>query len=101
MEFLTGKHVSRRTVLRGMGAAIGLPLLDAMIPARRLWASSAAARSASRTRLVCIEQVHGVACHAETTDQQHIAAVDLLRSFSQRDLKYSFHRYGCDAQTIR
>jgi hypothetical protein len=32
--FITKKHVSRRTVLRGaLGAAIGLPLLDAMAPA--------------------------------------------------------------------
>lgn len=31
--FITKKHLSRRTVLRGMGATIGLPLLDAMIPA--------------------------------------------------------------------
>jgi hypothetical protein len=32
--FITRKHLSRRTVLRGaLGAAIGLPLLDAMVPA--------------------------------------------------------------------
>jgi hypothetical protein len=32
--FITGKHLSRRTVLRGaVGTAIGLPMLDAMIPA--------------------------------------------------------------------
>ncbi|HVY63832.1 MAG TPA: DUF1552 domain-containing protein [Gammaproteobacteria bacterium] len=31
--FITKKHLSRRTVLRGVGAAISLPLLDAMIPA--------------------------------------------------------------------
>jgi hypothetical protein len=32
--FITKKHLSRRTVLRGaVGAAIGLPLLDAMVPA--------------------------------------------------------------------
>jgi hypothetical protein len=32
--FITRKHLSRRTVLRGaVGAAIGLPLLDAMVPA--------------------------------------------------------------------
>jgi Protein of unknown function (DUF1552) len=32
--FITKKHVSRRAVLRGaVGAAIGLPLLDAMVPA--------------------------------------------------------------------
>ncbi len=29
------KRISRRTVLRGLGAAIGLPLLDAMLPAGR------------------------------------------------------------------
>ena len=27
------KHLSRRTILRGLGAAISLPLLDAMVPA--------------------------------------------------------------------
>src|SRR5262245_60581553 len=30
---VTGKHLSRRAFLRGTGAAIGLPLLDAMTPA--------------------------------------------------------------------
>jgi Protein of unknown function (DUF1552) len=41
--FITKKHLDRRTVLRGMGAAIGLPLLDAMIPARTALAQTAAA----------------------------------------------------------
>ena len=31
--FITKKALPRRTILRGMGAMIGLPLLDAMIPA--------------------------------------------------------------------
>jgi hypothetical protein len=31
--FITKKHLSRRTVLRGAGACIALPLLDAMVPA--------------------------------------------------------------------
>jgi hypothetical protein len=31
--FLTRKHLSRRTLLKGAGASIALPLLDAMIPA--------------------------------------------------------------------
>ena len=61
MQYLSGKHISRRTMLKGAGAAIGLPLLDAMVPAGRLWASTPAARAADRTRLVCIEQVHGAA----------------------------------------
>lgn len=33
MRLITGKHISRRTLLRGAGVAIGLPLLDAMRPA--------------------------------------------------------------------
>jgi hypothetical protein len=41
--FITKKHLSRRTVLRGMGASIALPLLDAMIPARTAFAKTAAA----------------------------------------------------------
>lgn len=31
--YLTKKHLDRRTFLRGMGATVALPLLDAMIPA--------------------------------------------------------------------
>ena len=45
-------------VLRGMGATIALPFLDAMVPARTLLAKTAAAE---RTRLSCIEMVHGAA----------------------------------------
>ncbi len=59
--FVTQKHLSRRTVLRGVGATIALPFLDSMIPARSVLAKTAAARAASRARLVCIEQVHGAA----------------------------------------
>lgn len=61
MNFITGKHLSRRTVLKGMGASLGLPLLDAMIPAGRLWAATEAGQAADKTRLICIEQVHGAA----------------------------------------
>jgi hypothetical protein len=59
--FLTQKHLSRRTMLRGVGATIALPFLDSMIPARSVLAQTPAARAASRARLVCIEQVHGAA----------------------------------------
>ncbi len=41
--FLTRKHLSRRTLLRGAGAAVALPLLDAMIPAATAWSQTAAA----------------------------------------------------------
>jgi hypothetical protein len=41
--FLTKKHLSRRTVLKGAGASISLPLLDAMLPAHTAFADTAAA----------------------------------------------------------
>ena len=41
--FVTKKHLSRRTVLRGVGATIALPLLDAMVPASTALAQTAAA----------------------------------------------------------
>jgi hypothetical protein len=59
--FLTGKHLSRRTALKGLGATIALPLFDSMIPAHRLFAQTSAGRAAAKTRMVCIEQVHGAA----------------------------------------
>jgi hypothetical protein len=59
--YLTGKHMSRRTVLRGLGVTVALPMFDAMIPVRRLFAQTAAGQTAAKTRLVCIEQVHGAA----------------------------------------
>ncbi len=56
--FITKKHISRRTVLRGMGATLALPFLDAMVPANTVLAKTAAA---GKVRLACIEQVHGAA----------------------------------------
>lgn len=41
--FLTKKHISRRTTLKGLGVSVGLPLLDAMIPAGTALAKTAAA----------------------------------------------------------
>ena len=40
--FISKKHLTRRTVLRGAGAVVALPLLDAMIPARTALAQTAA-----------------------------------------------------------
>ena len=42
--FVTRKHLTRRTVLRGLGATIGLPLLDERASARRDRDGSARAR---------------------------------------------------------
>jgi hypothetical protein len=54
--FNTRKHISRRTLLRGAGVAMALPLLDAMIPA-----STALAKTAARakTRMGFIYFPHG------------------------------------------
>jgi hypothetical protein len=54
--FLTRKHLSRRAVLKGAGATIALPLLDAMIPAGTALAQTAAAPAA---RLGFIYFPHG------------------------------------------
>lgn len=56
MTFITKKHLSRRTFLRGSGAAIALPLLDSMVPARTALAQTAAT---PRSRLGCIYIPHG------------------------------------------
>ncbi len=55
--FITQKHISRRTVLRGMGVTMALPFLEAMVPARSVFAKS----TAGKVRLACIEMVHGSA----------------------------------------
>ena len=56
--YITRKHLSRRTVLRGMGASMALPFLEAMVPAQTLLRKTAAA---PKIRLACIEMVHGSA----------------------------------------
>jgi hypothetical protein len=42
MRVITKKHISRRTVLRGLGTALSLPLLDSMVPAQTPLAKTAA-----------------------------------------------------------
>jgi Protein of unknown function (DUF1552) len=45
MIFLTGKALPRRTVLRGLGASLSLPFLDAMLPAFSARARAATTRA--------------------------------------------------------
>ena len=54
MRYLTGKHLSRRTLLRGAGAAIALPLLESMIPAGMRRASAAGTPRSSVRRERCL-----------------------------------------------
>lgn len=53
--FLTQKTLPRRTVLKGLGATLSLPLLDAMIPL------NASAAPTTPKNLIAIEVVHGSA----------------------------------------
>jgi Protein of unknown function (DUF1552) len=50
--FLSKKHVPRRTVLKGFGATIALPLLDSMVPASTAWASTPAGKTVKRFAFV-------------------------------------------------
>jgi hypothetical protein len=68
MSFITGKHLSRRTFLRGTGASVALPFLDAMVPAGRAWRDPAQ----SFTRLICIEEDLGHAGGSAWGEGQHL-----------------------------
>src|SRR5262245_17549724 len=55
MFIVTKKHLSRRTLLQGMGATVALPFLESMSPALT------PAVDKPKTRLACLEMVHGAA----------------------------------------
>ena len=46
--FIFKKHLPRRSVLKGAGAAVALPLLEAMAPAATAWADTAAGKAPKR-----------------------------------------------------
>src|SRR5262252_7409653 len=56
--FITKKHIPRRTILRGAGAALALPLLEAMVPAATALAQTAAS---PKPRFVGCFVPHGMA----------------------------------------
>ena len=66
--FITKKHISRRTVLRGMGVAVALPFLESMLPAQTPFGKTAAAMP---SRLCAIEQVHGAAGSTRVGQKVH------------------------------
>jgi hypothetical protein len=65
MNFITQKHLNRRTVLKGLGATIALPFLDAMAPARAFAAPK-------KLRMIAIEMVHGAAGSTAFGLQKHL-----------------------------
>lgn len=72
--YLTNRHISRRTVLRGVGATVALPFLEAMRPARAAASALDVAGATDPTRLVCIEMVHGAAGSNEIGAQKNLWA---------------------------
>ena len=67
--FLTKKRIHRRAVLQGLGAAVGLPLLDAMVPAHTPLSRTPAS---VRPRFLAIEMVHGAAGSTEFGRAQNL-----------------------------
>src|SRR4051794_15657515 len=66
--FISRKHLSRRTMLRGAGAAIALPFLDSMVPAQTPLRKTAAV---PKSRFTAIEMVHGAAGSTQEGTLKH------------------------------
>ena len=66
--YISKKHISRRTVLRGMGVTMALPFLEAMVPA----GTALAKTTAGKVRLAAIEMVHGSAGATVIGAQKHL-----------------------------
>ena len=77
MEFITGKHIGRRTFLKGLGASVALPSLTAMEPAGRMSSAFRKAEEA-KTPLIAIEEVHGLAGCNEWGATQHLYAPEII-----------------------
>jgi len=67
MNFMTKKHLSRRTFLRGAGVAVALPLLDSMLPAQTPLRTTAAN---VRTRFGAIYVPHGATMYKWTPTKE-------------------------------
>jgi hypothetical protein len=101
MKFITGKHLSRRHLLRGAGAVLALPLLESMLPAL-----ARAQAATPKSRLACIYVAHGTVMDRwmPTTDGTGFAFTPTLASlepFRERlnvvsDMTLPF-AYGSDA----
>src|SRR5436309_12159714 len=50
--YISKKHISRRTALKGIGTTIALPLLDAMNPAATAWAQTPAGSTPKRLAFI-------------------------------------------------
>jgi hypothetical protein len=72
---VAGRHLSRRTVLRGAGATVALPFLSSMLPA------GTASAAAPQARFACIYIPHGAVMQQWTpADGPTLALSPILRS---------------------
>jgi hypothetical protein len=101
MPFLTKKHLSRRTFLRGAGGTLALPFLESMLPA-----GSRAAAAVPGTRLAFIFFPHGVTMDKWTpagtgTDFELTPILEPLRPYREHltivSNTYAPMAYGADA----
>ncbi len=60
---ISSRHVPRRTILRGLGATVALPFLDAMVPA---FARASQVQAASPTRMAFVYVPNGIVMDAWT-----------------------------------
>jgi hypothetical protein len=67
MNYITGKHLSRRMILRGVGTALALPWLDAMMPAAKAAKSTAGAPA---VRLAFVYVPNGIIPGAWTPSEE-------------------------------
>ena len=63
MNFITKKHLSRRTFLRGAGVTVALPFLESMVPAQTPLKNTV---GISKTRLGCFYVPHGATMYKWT-----------------------------------
>jgi hypothetical protein len=79
MMIHTGRHLSRRTLLRGMGAALSLPLLDSMVPAFAAEAVTAA-KPVSRLGIVYVPNGMWMKMWTPATESPQLEITPLLET---------------------
>jgi len=80
--YISNNHISRRAVLRGIGASVALPFLEAMVPARSLFARGGDGAAGRKLRFVALEMVHGSAGSTPIGIQKNLwAPAGVGRSF--------------------
>jgi hypothetical protein len=101
--FITRKHLPRRTFLKGAGAALALPLLDAMVPARTLLAKTAASPT---PRLGFVYLPHGAIMDRWTPAQEGTGfeftpILKPLEPFREHvDIVSGLHHHAADTSAV-